>query len=144
LEVIGEYQGVSFVNDSKATTITALEAALKSFDRPIILLAGGIFKGGDPAALNSLIRERVKGICLFGASREIFEAAWKDAAPITWSPTLEQAVETACVQASPEDVVLLSPATSSFDLFRNYKERGQAFSKAVGIYYGKQDQDSSH
>jgi UDP-N-acetylmuramoylalanine--D-glutamate ligase len=144
LEMIGEYKGVSFVNDSKATTITALEAALKSFDRPIILLAGGIFKGGDPAALNALIRERVKGICLFGASREIFEPAWKDAAPITWSPTLEQAVEKACAQASPEDVVLLSPATSSFDLFKNYKERGQAFSKAVGIYYGKQDQDSSH
>ncbi|MGX9365284.1 UDP-N-acetylmuramoyl-L-alanine--D-glutamate ligase [Desulfoplanes sp. PS50] len=144
LEIVGEYQGITFVDDSKATTITALEAALKSFDHPIILLAGGIFKGGEPASLNALIRERVKGICLFGASREIFEPAWKDVVPTVWSPTLEQAVENACLQARSGDVVLLSPATSSFDLFKNYKERGQAFSKAVGIYYGKQDQDSSH
>jgi UDP-N-acetylmuramoylalanine--D-glutamate ligase len=143
LETIGTYQGITFVDDSKATTFTALEAALKSFDRPIILLAGGIFKGGDPASLNGLIRERVKGICLFGASREIFEPAWKDLAATSWSATLEEAVGKACAQATSGDVVLLSPATSSFDLFENYKARGRAFSKAVENWYGKQDQDSN-
>ena len=144
LEQIGTYEGVICVDDSKATTITALEAALKSFDRPIILLAGGIFKGGDPASLTDLIRQRVKAICLFGASREIFGPAWSNVVPTSWSPTLEQAVEQACGQAETGNVVLLSPATSSFDLFENYKARGTAFGKAVRTYYGQQDENSGH
>ncbi len=143
LEEVGTYEGISFVDDSKATTITALEAALKSFTRPVILLAGGIFKGGEPASLTGLIRERVKAICLFGASREVFEPAWSEAAPIHWTPTLEEAVDKACAMAGSKDVVLLSPATSSFDLFKNYKERGRAFQKAVRKYYEHQSNSRS-
>ncbi len=137
LERVGTYEGVSFVDDSKATTITALEAALTTFSQPVILLAGGIFKGGDPASLTDLLRDRVKAICLFGAGREYFEPAWRGTAPLHWSPTLEEAVKRACGQARPDDVVLLSPATSSFDLFPNYKARGKAFCKAVRTYYGQ-------
>ncbi|WP_462324637.1 UDP-N-acetylmuramoyl-L-alanine--D-glutamate ligase [Desulfoplanes sp.] len=138
LEVVGEFENVCVVDDSKATTVTALGAALESFDGGIILLAGGIFKGGDPADLVPLVRERVRKICLFGASREIFEQAWKDAAPISWSPTIEEAVAEGCAAARSGDVVLLSPATSSFDLFDDYKARGRAFQNAVRTYYGEQ------
>jgi UDP-N-acetylmuramoylalanine--D-glutamate ligase len=137
LELVGEHEGVCFVDDSKATTMTALEAALKSFEQPVILLAGGVYKGGDPSSLAPLLRERVKAVCLFGASREVFEPAWRKVCPTTWSPTLEGAVREACEQAGSGDVVLLSPATSSFDLFKNYKARGMAFRKAVEAYYGE-------
>ena len=141
LEFVGEYDGVRFVDDSKATTIEALGAALKSFskknapEKNIILLAGGVFKGGDVGSLEPLIKERVKAVFLFGASREHFEPVWKDAVPVQWSPSLEEAVALACPTAVSGDVVLLSPATSSFDLFSDYKARGRAFQAAVTTYH---------
>ena len=131
LQPVLEKDGVLFVNDSKATTIDALHAALQSFERPILLLAGGVFKGGDPAQVLELIQEKVKAVALFGQSREIFEQAWSGATEVTWSPTLEEAVQKLRPKAESGDVLLLSPATASFDLFANYKERGQAFCELV-------------
>ena len=132
LEAVAEHTGILFVDDSKSTTIDSLAAALASQDRPVRLLAGGVFKGGDLSVLLPLIRERVRGVYLFGQSREVFEAAWAAAGvDLSWGATLEEAVFRAAAEAKSGECVLLSPATASFDLFANYKERGKAFQLAV-------------
>jgi len=127
LQIIGEKGGVLFVDDSKATTVAAMEAALKSFDRPVRLLCGGVFKGGDLAALLPLLKERVAAVGLFGAGREVFEAAWAGQVPLFHEPTLGPAVRRLYAEARDGDVVLLSPATASFDLYDGYKARGRDF-----------------
>ncbi len=126
-----EVGGICFINDSKATTLTALEAALNSTPAPVRLLVGGKFKGGDPCALRELIQSKVARVYLFGDSREIFEAAWQRICPLSWYPELAGAVEAACSDAACGDSVLLSPATASFDLFSDYQERGETFKRLV-------------
>lgn len=136
-ELVLEHGGVRFVDDSKATTLDALAAALQAQAGPVRLLVGGVFKGGDPAELGPLVQERCRSIHLFGASREVFAAAWADlGVPLSWQPTLEAAVAEAARLAQPGDTVLLSPATASFDLFANYKERGLAFARAARAAVG--------
>lgn len=132
-----ETGGVLFVNDSKSTTIDSMRAALESFDRPVRLLAGGVFKGGEPRELLPVMRGRVVAVELFGAGREVFEPAFAPEFPTRWSATLEEAVGHAAREAAPGDAVLLSPGTASFDLFANYKERGEAFRRAVTSLAGK-------
>lgn len=127
LERAGEINGVVYVNDSKCTTVEAMRAALESFDVPVVLLAGGKFKGGDLASLRPLLGERVKSVELFGASREIFEEAWRGAVPLSWSAELPEAFARASRAAGPGEAVLLSPATASYDLYKNYMERGDHF-----------------
>ena len=131
LELVRERCGVLYVNDSKCTTVSSLKVALQAFDRPLRLLCGGKFKGGDLAALGGLIRERVREVALFGASREYFETAWQGLAPISWHPVLEEAVRALAASAQEGDVVLLAPATSSFDLYDNYMARGDDFKRIV-------------
>lgn len=131
LENVAEINNILYVNDSKATTVSALEAALKSFERPIRLLCGGKFKGGDLTSLLPVLKEKVVEVCLFGASKEIFENAWGGELPISWHPNLEQATLKATLSANPGDVVLLSPATSSFDQYKDYKARGDDFRRIV-------------
>ena len=131
LELVRERCGVLYVNDSKCTTVSSLKVALQAFDRPLRLLCGGKFKGGDLAALGGLIRERVREVALFGASREHFETAWQGLAPISWHPVLEEAVRALAASAQVGDVVLLAPATSSFDLYDNYMARGDDFKRIV-------------
>jgi UDP-N-acetylmuramoylalanine--D-glutamate ligase len=128
---VAEKAGVLYVDDSKATTMDALQAALRSFDQPVLLLAGGRFKGGDPEALAPLIRDRVRLIGLFGESRQRFEAAWRGWAELLWEPSLEAAFDRVVAAARPGEVVLLSPGTSSFDLFEDYKARGRRFQELV-------------
>lgn len=127
LEKVAEVNGVIYVNDSKCTTVAALKAALEAFARPMRLLAGGKFKGGDLASLRPLMQDRVTEIALFGASRQEFEKAWQGIAPISWHENLADAVRQIRQNAQPGDVVLLAPATSSFDLYKNYQERGDDF-----------------
>jgi len=131
LERVAEKAGVLFVNDSKCTTVTALKVALEAFDRPVRLLAGGKFKGGDLAALCPLIKERVRVVGLFGAGREYFEKAWQDVVPLHWSPDLEEAVRILAAGAQAGDVVLLAPAAASFDLYADYEARGNDFKRIV-------------
>ncbi|MFW5488217.1 MAG: UDP-N-acetylmuramoyl-L-alanine--D-glutamate ligase [Desulfovibrio sp.] len=131
LEVVAEKNGLLFVNDSKATTIAAVAAALQAFDRPIRLLVGGKFKGGDLGALVPLFENRVLSVCGFGASREIFEQAWEGKIPMHWEKTMEPAVARLVSEASKGDVILLSPGTSSFDLYKNYEARGEDFRRLV-------------
>ena len=131
LEPLGEKAGVLFVDDSKATTVTAMAAAIKSFDRPVRLLAGGVFKGGDLAGLAELLKDRVRQVGLFGANREVFEQAWTGVVPLIWEPTLEQAVTRLYRESQTGEVILLSPATASFDLYPDYKARGRDFQRIV-------------
>ncbi|MGE9985086.1 UDP-N-acetylmuramoyl-L-alanine--D-glutamate ligase [Desulfovibrio sp. SGI.169] len=131
LEVVREHGGVLYVNDSKCTTVSSLEVALQAFDRPLRLLCGGKFKGGDLAALGGLLRERVREVALFGASREHFETAWQGLVPLHWHATLEEAVRALAASATSGDVVLLAPATSSFDLYAGYMARGDDFKRIV-------------
>ncbi len=131
LEHIADIDGVQYVNDSKCTTIEALRVALAAFDRPVILLAGGKFKGGDVEGVCPLLRDHVRAVALYGASREHFEPAWKNVVPVTWDETMDQALARAGSIARPGDAVLLAPATSSYDQYRNYMERGNHFRKLV-------------
>ena len=137
LEKVAEINGVLYVNDSKCTTVEALRVALSSFDRPVVLLAGGKFKGGDLPGLCPLLKEHARCVALFGASREWFEPAWRDTLPVTWDRTLEQALcRVAGKDGQPAlahegDVVLLAPACSSYDQYPNYLRRGEDFKRVV-------------
>ncbi|PKN42354.1 MAG: UDP-N-acetylmuramoylalanine--D-glutamate ligase [Deltaproteobacteria bacterium HGW-Deltaproteobacteria-18] len=132
IEAVAEHKGVVFIDDSKSTTVDSMIAALESQDRPVRLLAGGVFKGGDLGAVLPVLRDKVRGVYLFGQSREIFEEAWSDCGKeISWDATLEEALFRAAADARSGECVLLSPATASFDLFANYKERGKTFQRAV-------------
>lgn len=131
VQPVAEKNGVLFVDDSKATSVDALRAALLSFDRPVLLLAGGVWKGGDLEGLKPLMRGKVRAVALFGDSEEVFRSAWNGDFSVTWDPTLELAVKRLAAAGKPGDVVLLSPATASFDLYANYKERGLDFQRVV-------------
>lgn len=131
LEQVGERHGVLYVNDSKCTTVTALKVALEAFDRPVLLLAGGKFKGGDLASLRELLARRVRAVGLYGGSREAFEAAWQGVVPLSYDTTLAQAVMRLSALAAPGDVVLLAPATASYDQYVNYLARGEDFRRIV-------------
>ncbi len=132
LENVREFEGVLYINDSKCTTTSSLKVALEAFNKPIILLCGGKFKGGDLVGLRPLIKEKVKHVALFGASREYFEQAWQDIVPLTWSANMQGAIEIARAKSASGDVVLLAPATASFDLYANYMARGNDFKQLVG------------
>uniref|UniRef100_A0A7C4EL48 UDP-N-acetylmuramoylalanine--D-glutamate ligase n=1 Tax=Fundidesulfovibrio putealis TaxID=270496 RepID=A0A7C4EL48_9BACT len=131
IQKLGEKGGVLFVDDSKATTVEAMRAAIESFDRPVRLLAGGVFKGGDLEGLVPLLKQKVAQVGLFGANREIFEKAWAGQVPLFWEPALEGAVTRLYRESSPGDVILLSPATASFDLYADYKARGKDFARIM-------------
>jgi UDP-N-acetylmuramoylalanine--D-glutamate ligase len=138
-EVFLKYDGKTFVNDSKATTVAAVSAALEAFEKPVRLFAGGVYKGGDFSELIPLIRSKAAKVYLFGAGRKIFEKAWQGQVTLEYSPTLKQAVDKAISESAPGDTLLLSPGTSSFDLFRDYQERGSAFKSLVRKKLGLPD-----
>ena len=131
LEQVAVVDGVRFYNDSKATNVQAVRAALESFDGGILLILGGRFKGGDFRDLRDLVASKVKCVFAIGESRERVRDALTGAAPVEIASDLETAVESAHRRASPGDVVLLSPAGSSFDMYRDYRERGERFRAAV-------------
>lgn len=131
LEAVRTIDGVQFVNDSKATTVAALGFALRSFSEPIVLIAGGKDKGGDFSELNGLLKEHARAVVVIGEAARRMEKAWKAVLPVSGAATLEDAVDTARKLAGAGDVVLLSPACSSFDMFRDYEDRGRQFKTIV-------------
>ncbi|TVM19777.1 UDP-N-acetylmuramoyl-L-alanine--D-glutamate ligase [Oceanidesulfovibrio indonesiensis] len=131
LQIVAEKRGIRFIDDSKATTVESLAAALQAMDRPVRLLAGGKYKGGDLEALRPLISEKVRAVGLYGGSREVFEKAWAGAAKMFWEETMEAAFAAHMDEAQEGEIVLLSPATSSFDQYANYIERGNDFRRLV-------------
>ena len=132
MEPVATVGGVQYVNDSKATNVDAVRYALQSFDRPIVLLAGGRDKGNDYSVLHPLVREHVRAVIALGESAATVERDLGAHAPTcVWADSLGDAVQQAHDLAHPGDVVLLSPACSSFDMFVNYKDRGDRFRKHV-------------
>jgi len=127
MEPVAQSHGVLWVNDSKATNVAAARSALESLSRPVILLAGGKDKGEDFAGLRSALGN-VRSILAFGAAGARIAESLADAAPITRvEGSLRDVVEVAAGMAREGDVVLLSPACSSFDMFENYEDRGRQF-----------------
>jgi UDP-N-acetylmuramoylalanine--D-glutamate ligase len=129
-EFVRELDGVRWINDSKATNVDAMEKAILSQDRPIILVAGGKDKGFEFDPIAPLVTDRVRAAVLIGEMKERIKQSWPDV-PCTCVTTLDEAVHTARRLASPGDVALFSPGTSSFDMFRNYGERGNQFKTLV-------------
>jgi len=129
---VGERHGVVFVDDSKATNVGAAAKSLGSVGGPVILLAGGVDKGGSYDALAAAASGRVRLACLFGAARERIAAALgEQRIPVERTASLEEAVAAAASAARPGDTVLLAPACASFDMFADYAARGRAFRAAV-------------
>ena len=127
LEPIAEINGVTYINDSKATNLDAVQVALESFSQPIILLLGGLDKGGDFKSLLPHTHNNLKEVIAFGQARELILAALRDAVRSTSVMDLKEALELAQNCSQPGDVVLLSPGCASFDQFDNFEERGDHF-----------------
>ena len=130
LALVAEIDGVRYVNDSKATNVDAMRRALESFDAPITLIAGGRDKDGDFASVKALVSERVRHAVLIGEAASKIERAWNQV-PSSKAATLEDAVSEARSRTTPGGVVLLAPGCASFDMFRNFEERGARFEAAV-------------
>lgn len=132
LEVVGSVHGIEFINDSKATNVNSTWYALESMSRPVVLILGGVDKGNDYSALIELAREKVKAIICMGTDNRKVLKAFKDVVPqIIETRSAEEAVQASYRIGKKGDVVLLSPACASFDLFENYEDRGRQFKKAV-------------
>ena len=129
MELAGEARGVRFVNDSKATNVESALRSIESFESGLVPIMGGRFKGGDLGLLRAPLEARAKAVIAIGESRPLFRDAFAGAVPVHEAATLEEAVEKAFGLAKPSGVVLLAPACASFDMFRDYAERGRAFKK---------------
>jgi len=131
LEFVREINGVRYYNDSKGTNVGAVAKSLASFSAPVILIAGGVDKDGDYAPLGDEIKRKVHRLVLFGAAKNRIAKALGGLTETVSVDSLDAAVRDAAERARPGDVVLLSPACSSFDMFKNYAERGKAFKNLV-------------
>ncbi|WBO85274.1 UDP-N-acetylmuramoyl-L-alanine--D-glutamate ligase [Hymenobacter yonginensis] len=135
LQPVGEVQGVRFINDSKATNVEAAWYALDGIRQPIVWIAGGTDKGNDYTTLVPLAGSRVKALICLGADNEKLREAFGDVVPhLEETRSVDTAVRRAAALAEAGDVVLLSPACASFDLFKNYEDRGRQFAAAVARY----------
>ena len=130
-ENVGTVDGVEYVNDSKATNLDALEKALLSETRKVVLIAGGKDKGFEFDSLTGLVASKSRSVVLIGEMAERIAGFWGSSVPCVRAATLAEAVTLARAQAQPGDVVLFSPGTSSFDMFRSYADRGDQFRTLV-------------
>jgi UDP-N-acetylmuramoylalanine--D-glutamate ligase len=132
METVSTVRGVVFINDSKATNVNSAWYALESMKQPTILILGGVDKGNDYDILHEMVREKVKAIvCLGTDNKKIHEEFKNDVQIIIDTTTADEAVKMSFSLAKPGDAVLLSPACASFDLFKNYEDRGDQFKQAV-------------
>jgi len=132
MEHVATVRGVEFINDSKATNVNSTWYALESMTKPTILILGGVDKGNDYSLIQELVNEKVKAIiCLGTDNRKIHEAFGNKVSTIVNTSTSAEAVHAAFHFADKGDVVLLSPACASFDLFKNYEDRGNQFKQVV-------------
>ena len=130
-EFVREVNGVAYVNDSKATNLDAVDKALRAQTKPVILIAGGKDKGFSFDPLRSLVKEKVKSTILIGEIAESIKRSWADAVESEIASSLADAVERAHSSAKPGEMVLFSPGTSSFDMFKSYADRGDQFRALV-------------
>ncbi len=132
MEFVAMVRGVEFINDSKATNVNSTWYALESMNKPTILILGGTDKGNDYSLIAELVKEKVKAIICMGVDNKKIIEAFKDIVPvIVEADGAKKAVNAAFRAAAKDDVVLLSPACASFDLFKNYEDRGTQFKESV-------------
>lgn len=132
LEQVGKISGINFINDSKATNVNSTWYALESMPKGVVLILGGVDKGNDYSMLNDLVKQKVKAIVCLGKDNARIHQAFGDMVPeIVDTQSAAEAVWVSYHLAKKGDTVLLSPACASFDLFKNYEERGDQFKKAV-------------
>jgi UDP-N-acetylmuramoylalanine--D-glutamate ligase len=129
MEKIGNFGGRDFINDSKATTVGAVEMALAGLEGGIVLILGGRTKGDDYSRLEGSVKGKVKALVLIGESRDSFAAIFKDIKTIK-AGSMDDAVLKSMKASAEGDTILLSPACASFDMYRNYEERGRSFKES--------------
>ncbi|GAB3351212.1 UDP-N-acetylmuramoyl-L-alanine--D-glutamate ligase [Arachidicoccus ginsenosidivorans] len=132
MEFVATIRGVDFINDSKGTNLNSVWFALESMEKPTVLIMGGVDKGNDYTLIADLVSEKVKAIVCIGLDNQKIAEAFKDIVPqIVQTASMKDAVEQAYHLAEKGDAVLLSPGCSSFDLFKNYMDRGDQFKENV-------------
>jgi UDP-N-acetylmuramoylalanine--D-glutamate ligase len=141
LEFVMEKDGVTFFNDSKSTTAESVACAVDAFKGGVHLIAGGKDKGCDFSVVTSLLKRKTKSITLIGEAAERISDEWKNTAPLQIANSLEEAVQTAASKAVHDNVVVFSPGCSSFDMFKNYEDRGEQFRTLVYKLTGDGDHD---
>lgn len=132
LERVDEINGITFINDSKATNVDAVYYALEGISKPLVWVAGGTDKGNDYDQIKSLVKDKVKQIVCLGIDNSRIISSFSDLSiPITETTSTDDTIKVAFEAAQEGDVVLLSPACASFDLFKNYEDRGRQFKASV-------------
>lgn len=132
MEYVGTINNVAFINDSKATNVDAVQYALNSFEKPLVWIAGGTDKGNDYELMMGAVQERVKALVCLGKDNSRLRTAFQERIiNFVETDNMHDAVRSAMHYAEADDVVLLSPACASFDLFNNYEDRGEQFRQAV-------------
>jgi UDP-N-acetylmuramoylalanine--D-glutamate ligase len=131
MELVGEAHGVRFVNDSKATNVEAALRSIESFEEGLVAIIGGRFKGGDLGLLREPLRRRANAVVAIGESKPLVRQALTGAVAVHEAETIADAVRQAYALARPNGTVLLAPACASFDMFRDYAERGRRFKEEV-------------
>ncbi|MBK7690319.1 MAG: UDP-N-acetylmuramoyl-L-alanine--D-glutamate ligase [Bacteroidetes bacterium] len=131
METVAFIRGIEFINDSKATNLNSVWYALESIQKPIVLILGGVDKGNDYSEIENLVKEKVKCIVCLGVDNSAIHLAFDSKVTILDAKNIDDAVRYAYEQAANGDVVLLSPACASFDLFKNYEDRGEQFKNSV-------------
>lgn len=131
MEPVATVRGVEFINDSKATNVNSTWYALESMTKPTVLILGGVDKGNDYSLIEELVKEKVKAIVCMGLDNKKIHEAFDANVKVVDTDSAEDAVQASYSLATPGDVVLLSPACASFDLFKNYEDRGKQFKEAV-------------
>jgi UDP-N-acetylmuramoylalanine--D-glutamate ligase len=132
MELVADVGGVRFVNDSKATNVESALRSIESFDRDLVPIMGGRYKGGDLRLLREPLKARAKAVVAIGEARWLLREALGDVVPVEEAGSFAVAIRRAYELAQPSGVVLLAPACSSFDMFRDYAERGRMFKEEVG------------
>ncbi len=137
MELVAEAGGVRFVNDSKATNVVSALRSIESFERGVVPIIGGRFKGGDLRLLREPLRRRARAVVAIGEARPLVREALEGAVEVREAASYEIAIEEAFELAKPSGVVLLAPACASFDMFRDYAERGRRFKEIVWSLVGR-------
>ena len=133
MQSISNHNSIEYINDSKGTNVDAAIASISSLKKKVILLAGGQSKGGNFEQFAEAIKNKVKRAYLFGEDAKIIGNELNKFVPVVFVDNLEDAVILAKKSSSPGDVILLSPACASFDLFSNYEDRGRQFKKHIRL-----------
>jgi len=131
MELVADVDGVRFVNDSKATNVESALRSIESFDRDLVPIMGGRFKGGDLRQLREPLRARARGLVTIGEAGPLLRDALGDVLHVEHADSFAAAIARAHELAKPSGVVLLAPACASFDMFRDYAERGRRFKEEV-------------